>query len=443
MMAPPTRALLALFLASCARTGAVLFPVRTPLALPPWPATYQLGRSTFVYTCSYNRLTDVSPTSIIAKFGLVAFDWSEGKELWDKQQPMTCEKTLIAQAAALKRSNPRARVLAYRNIVKALPWQATPRAALARADAASWFLGFSPAVASPHSPRCDPTFSPPRCSALFHDQVQTPRYPNNSKYDGTCSQPCDCGPVPCGEYLWRHTEPAVREFIVNEYALGAGGLASGVLDGFSLDDGWSNRTNVGSNACDGSPIGGPSEVDSYCMQDMGLAQADVDAITAGWAETVAAVAAAVNGKGAFLLNQFVTVSTPPPNTSQCAAFFCGACGAAGAYLGAAILHQYSEAPGRVFDPLPAFEQDLATFLLIRGEYAYLGFNWNGCAFGDVPGGRNNQSWTWPPALDTDVGEPLGTCAETAPGSAVFARTYSRAHVAFDCNAWVGTVTASA
>ena len=120
-MAPPTRALLALFLASYARTGAVLFPVRTPLALPPWPATYQLSRSTFVYTCSYNRLTDVSPTSIIAKFGLVAFDWSEGKELWDKQSPMTCEETLIAQAAALKRSNPRARVLAYRNIVKALP----------------------------------------------------------------------------------------------------------------------------------------------------------------------------------------------------------------------------------------------------------------------------------------------------------------------------------
>jgi len=436
--------LLALLLA-CAPAGAALLPVRSSSGaadVPPWPATFRLNASTFVYTCSYERLTDVSPSSVIARFGLVAFDWSEGKELWDKESPMTCEETLVAQAAALKRSNPAARVLAYRNIVKALPWQATPRAALARADAASWFLGFAPGVAT-HSPRCDTNFAPPRCSNLFHDQVQTPQFPNNSKYDGTCSQPCDCGPVACGEFLWDHTEPAVRDFIVNEYMLGAGGLASGVLDGFSLDDAWSNHTNAGSNACDGSPIGGPSEVDSFCMTDMNLTQGDVDAVTAGWAETVAAVAGAVNGAGGFLWNQFVTVGTPPNASGQCAAFFRAACGPAGTYLGAAILHQFSEAPGRVFDPLPAFAEDLAAFLLIRGPYAYLGFNWNGCAFGIIPGGRNNQSWSFPDELDMDVGEPLGNCAETAPGSGVFERAWSRASVAFDCGAWVGTVTPNA
>ena len=232
----------------------------------------------------------------------------------------------------------------------------------------------------------------------------------------------------------------MREYIVNEYMLGAGGLASGVLDGFSLDDSWSNHTNVGSNACDGSPIGGPSEVDSFCMQDMRLTQGDVDAITAGWAGTVAAVASAVNGKGGFLWNQFVTTGTPPNASGQCAAFFRDACGPSGAYLGSAILHQFSEAPGRVFDPLPAFAQDLAAFLLIRGPYAYLGYNWNGCSFTSTPGGRNNQSWSFPDELDTDVGEPLGTCAETAPGSGVFERVWSRARVAFDCGAWVGTVT---
>lgn len=188
---------LALLLLACKPAGAALQPVRSASAtgdLPPWPATFRLNASTFVYTCSYEQLTDVSPSSIIARFGLVAFDWSEGKELWDKESPMTCEETLVAQAAALKRSNPAARVLAYRNIVKALPWQATPRAALGRADAASWVLGFAPNVTT-HSPRCDTNFVPPRCSSLYHDQVQTPQYPTNSKYDGTCSEPCDCGPV--------------------------------------------------------------------------------------------------------------------------------------------------------------------------------------------------------------------------------------------------------
>lgn len=231
----------------------------------------------------------------------------------------------------------------------------------------------------------------------------------------------------------------MRAYIVDEYMLGAGGMASGVLDGFSLDDAWSNHTNAGSNACDGSPIGGPSEVDSFCMTDMNLTQGDVDAITAGWAGTVAAVAAAVNGAGGFLWNQFVTTSTPSNASGQCAAFFRDACGPSGTYLGSAILHQFSEAPGRVFDPLPAFAEDLAAFLLIRGPYAYLGFNWNGCSFSSIPGGRNNQSWTFPDELDMDVGEPLGTCAETAPGSGVFQRAWSRASVTFDCGLWVGTV----
>ncbi len=30
----------------------------------------------------------------------------------------------------------------------------------------------------------------PRCSPLYHDQVQSPEYPHG---DGSCAQPCDCG----------------------------------------------------------------------------------------------------------------------------------------------------------------------------------------------------------------------------------------------------------
>lgn len=245
---------------------------------------------------------------------------------------------------------------------------------------------------------------------------------------------------------WDHRNPAVRDFIVREYMLGATGLGSAVVDGFSLDDGWSNRTQAGSNACDGSPVGGPSEVDSFCAADMGLGQADTDALTAGWAGTVAAVAAAVNERGGFLWNQFVTVATPPPgNASQCAAFFRDACGEGGRFFGAPVLHAYSEGAGRVFDPLPAFTQDLAAFLLLRGPHAWLGYNWNGCSFGaQPPGGRNGQKWSFPPELDVDVGEPRGPCAEAAPAGAsgVFTRAWTRADVSFDCNSWTGRVAPS-
>ena len=315
----------------------------------------------------------------------------------------------------------------------------TPRAAIEHPNASSLFLSF--AAASPHSPRCDATFSPPRCSNLFHDQVQTPHYPNNSKYDGTCSSPCVCGgpDTPCGEYLWDHRNAAVRDYIVNEYMLGDGGLGSGFIDGFSLDDGWSNHTNVGSNACDGSPVGGPSEVDSYCATDMGLTQQDTIELTRAWSETIDAIYAAVNARGGFLWPQFVHVATPPQNVSQCTAFFNAACSTAGQFLNQPILHLYTEAPGRVFDPLPAFEQDLAAFLLIRGAYGWLGYDWNGCSFGEhPPGGRNNQSWAFPSALDADVGVPLGECAESAPG--IFTRKWSRANVTFNCHLWQGHVS---
>lgn len=446
---------------------------RAPDTAVPWPATYVMNRSTFVYTCNYTGLTDVSPGSIVSRFGLVAFDWSEAKYVWAQAAPMVCEETLVAQAAALKQTSPATRVMVYRNLVKALPWMSTVRAALEGADAEALFLAFATPTSPSHSPRCDASFAPPRCSGLFHDQVQTPQFQNGSKYDGVCERPCVCGgdDLPCGEYLWDHTNPNVRDIILSKYILGPTGMASGVVDGFFLDDGWSDVQRVGSNACDGSPIGGPSEVDSYCVTDMGLQQKDTTALTAAWQATTDAVTAAVNGVGGMIWSQFEQVNTPPNNASECAAFFAAACGPSGAFLGVPLQLLFTEAPGRVFDPLPAFAQDLATFLLIRGDHAWLGYSeadyaarahaarpqppnlnpqqpptlaaWNGCSFGSHPaGGRNNQSWSFPPALDGDYGEPEGFCSETAPGSGVFQRRWTRATAEFDCAAWVGTVTMS-
>lgn len=174
--------------------------------IPLWTPTYQLNQSTFLYVCNYSGYTDVSVDSVVKRFGLVAFDWSNNKGslptdvgVWANDHPMDSEADLVVQARALKAANPGARIFVYRNLVKALPWMGSVRHLLVDATVApSVFLGFDPAVAQPHSPRCNTTFSPSRCSALYHDQVQTPQYPNNSKYDGTCAAPCNCGSVPCG-----------------------------------------------------------------------------------------------------------------------------------------------------------------------------------------------------------------------------------------------------
>ncbi len=83
-------------------------------------------------------------------------------------------------------------------------------------------------------------------------------------------------------------------------------------------------------------------------------------------------------------------------------------------------------------PLPAFNQDLATFLLIRGPYAWLGYGWVSC----------NIEYEFPDALKVDYGTPLGTCAETAPNSGVFTRAYTNGKATMDCNTWTGTVTST-
>ena len=176
--------------------------------------------------------------------------------------------------------------------------------------------------------------------------------------------------------------------------MGANGMGSGVVDGFFFDDAWRDTPSPGSNACDGSPIGGPSEVDSACVEDMGLRQEDTTALTAGWAANLAATHAAVNAAGGFNWNQFTQVGAPANSSgAACLQFFSAACGPQGAYLNAALLQTYTEAPGRVFDPLPAFESDLATFLLIRGPAAWLGFSWTGSSRGtEAPACRWRLTW---------------------------------------------------
>ena len=40
----------------------------------------------------------------------------------------------------------------------------------------------------------------------------------------------------------------------------------------------------------------------------------------------------------------------------------------------------------------------------------------------------------------DYGEPTGLCAETAHGSLVFTRDWTRATVEMDCNSWTPSIT---
>lgn len=46
-------------------------------------------------------------------------------------------------------------------------------------------------------------------------------------------------------------------------------------------------------------------------------------------------------------------------------------------------------------PLKAPRQDIATFLLARGDYAWLGYGWQGCVGGNASVGGTDGKWPRP------------------------------------------------
>ena len=82
--------------------------------------------------------------------------------------------------------------------------------------------------------------------------------------------------------------------------------------------------------------------------------------------------------------------------------------------------------------LPWFKQDLAAFLLVRSEFAWLGYSWRGC----------NQQYTRPAMLDADFGVPMdAVCKEVGgAGSGVFTRAWTKATVTLDTNSNTATIT---
>ena len=343
---------------------------------------------------------------------------------------MNDEELLVEQCARLKALNPGLRCFVYRNLVKALPWFSSVRALVNDPAHAGWFLKSKPGGpfgnGSFYVDQCDRTWSPPRCSELYHDNEQTPGFPHG---DGACPGPCDCGDAPCGEYLWDHRNASLREWLLNEFILGEHGLQDENVSGFFLDDVWTNTTAAVApwmpqpyGFCDTySAVGGPSEENFRCVDDMGLAQADTTAITSEWSATIGLVHQVLKDAGAWAWQQFTGWATP--TAAQCASELRTICtaGPSWIYYGRAVYNDWTM--NGTTSPLAQPQMDVAVFLLVRGPFWWLGYGWVGCGV----------KYDFPDVLKVDYGEPTGTCSETAPNSNVFTRSWSKAKVTVDCN----------
>jgi len=167
---------------------------------------------------------------------------------------------------------------------------------------------------------------------------------------------------------------------------------------------------------------------------MGLDAADVQAIFDGWQGTMAAVQEAVLAAGGFSW-QYMESQSPPQTTAQCEAFFGAQCRAnAPMQTGATLMFwRFGNSTANLTQP----HVDLASFLLARGPYAWLGYSWVGCS-SDAEPNSSTGPYALPESTQADYGVPVDAiCAEKRPG--VFSRRWTRATVSMDCNTMTPSV----
>eukprot|EP00056_Hartaetosiga_gracilis_P008939 m.128241 g.128241 ORF g.128241 m.128241 type:complete len:419 (-) comp13022_c0_seq6:1961-3217(-) len=392
-------------------------------SVPNWEPTWNMSLSTVLMPCNMSGY--MNPQSI-EKWGLVDFDWSNAKALWANSKPMDCQERLIKQVEMASQYNSASKHFVYRNLVKALPWYSEVREKIEDPQYAGWFLKFKDGVnGSYHVPPC--TLG--KCSEFYHDQDQTPEHPHG---DGSCVDACDCGSIPCGEYLWDHRNESLREFLINEFVLGNDtGVGNPLVSGVYLDDGWTDSPQPRESwwpkegFCSHDPIGGPTEEYPNCTIDMGLTQSDTTAIKAAWQETISQLQDKLLAVGAFSWQQFT--SEGRPDEASCQKFFEVECGTS-PHLNTTAW-QLSMTDGKNPDDV---DKDLATFLLARGDHAWIGYGWIGCV-----SSPNDSLYYRPPQLDVDYGTPLGQCKETQSG--VFTRNFTRSTISFNCNTYTPSI----
>jgi hypothetical protein len=335
---------------------------------------------------------------------------------------MNCQELLSEQVNLLKAVNPTAKVFVYRNSVKALPWFTDVRVKLDDPAYAGWFLKFN--SSSPyHVPNCTTSGNSTKCSNFYHDQEQTPSTSAGWECLGGV---CDCGDNPCGEYLFDFRNDSLAAYLTGEYILGPTALGNPNISGFFFDDQWYDKPTY-SGMCSASPYGGPTEIDSNCIQDMGLSQQDVTDITTGWQATMNSMYQVLQDHGGFAYQWFNGGGygpTTPTTPAACLSYYREACSPSSPFQTAPLMYPFTKNANGAAVPLPNFAVDLASFLLVRGPYAWLGYNWEGC----------NVEYEFPEPLTFDYGVPTGVCQETVPGqSGIFIREWTKANITINCN----------
>ena len=396
--------------------------------VPSWPSSWRMNDSTIAMICNYSGYQDPQLTP---PFALLDFDWSNALALWSASTPMDTNERLLVQAGLTSAANPATKSWIYRNSAYAYPWYNTVRFILDDEDYSPWFLKFKP---NPpwYSPKCDVNYDPPKCTEYFHTQMDTPLPQGKGGYGACTGSACNCGSKPCGFYVFNHSSDAVingqtfQQWFIDSYMLDSIGMSPDV-SGFFWDDFWSDSGNMGDNT-------------KNATEDMGLTNADLIQLTNSYTANMATLVNRTLSAGKFSWQMLYTGGDPDSKGStcpgpiiqkgSCSATFRSLCTEGSPAQTRTLMYGLSPGfctgnPANLTD----FDNDLASFLLIRGEYGYIGHGWLGCS----------RTYDFPPELSVDYGIPTGLCSETAENSEVFTRDYSKSTITFNCTSWTSSI----
>ena len=371
---------------------------------PLWEPTYNMSRSTIAMICNSSGRVDPLWAS---QWGLIDLDWNGNKKNWSSASPMNVEEDMRENMEQVKAINPLTKTWVYRNGIKALPWHTSVRTKLEDRQYWGYFMPYANCSTSPGVYVCGPNAT----MNLYHDFEQTP------------TGNCGVG-VQCGEYVFNHRNTSLSSFLLGEYFFDpVNGMGNPLLDGVYVDDDWSSS--------------GPSEMDKDAVEKMGMSPEDVSAMRTAWLFNQQAWRDALVSASKFEWFLFYGGQQTAPGQNQtcgqctCQTYLEKNCGEYSPSQNGTLFYGYSRISHSNPFPLPSPDQDLAAFLLTRGQYSYFGYGWSGCIDATHP-------FTRPANLNVDYGSPINYCSETAPG--IWQRNYEKYTIQLDCNKWQAEFT---
>lgn len=389
---------------SCSGGGDLTSRSRNSRTAPGWPATWNLSRSTMTFPDgNHSGFANAERTALDARYGLVVYGWELRVCLTAVvSSPRTdcsnsaAEWSMDEQARRVKAINPLTRVFYYRNTMLAL---------------------------SPFKDQCRKMYSSSGCAFFLRQGDRDTGPPLNRAADPRSIEPCQPNVLPRGCHLpW-----GCRAIEQDQYLTD--------FQNASAAD-WFVDTVIGrvvnSSSADGvwfDDVGGAKVDDARAAIARGFPPARLAALGAAANATVLRAEQLLKAHGKWSFNTpggFVTLPSVTNVTSQCVSALLQGAALAAKWPSVMYVDYFEPPTAPPGLPPPAttahdFQQRLAAFLLVRGNFSYFGHGW-----------ITTKPPVWYPEWDLDVGTPLGPMQQNG---STFVRRWTMGTVSLDCNSF--------